>query len=268
MAADEDTIVSCTNAECLLRLRAAPIDLAAFRNLYPGHLGIALEVRPYGGHVLRHGNSDHDRQYGEDPPGASGDKGGYVRELKHDLLYMAYFGDRERGPSEEMGGAGVFEAMTVGAILALKFDLWFFYGVPITSDPEAAMISDEKLRTITLETFEGPIYFDLWAIGDNPVEPIYLRVILLVGAAVKGLGVALQKIAEGYAAYVEVLDDVEVSTKRRAKLRKRARRRFAEAMEWLEPSSSAACRRRSRRTSRRSASRRSSTTAPRSTSRR
>lgn len=320
MASDEDIIVSCTNADCLLRLRTTPVDLATFMDLYPGRsipthvealathaavpcpacesegrdgtlvyiddylrrsppnkeslipalreaglrgadtvwkkveqvgtafeealpdelrggapLGIALEVRPYGGYVLRHGNSDHERQYGDEPPGASGPKGGYVRELKHDLLYMAYFGDRERGPSEELGGAGVFEAMTVGAILALKLDLWFFYGVPITSDLEASTISDEQLRSITLETFEGPIYFDLWAIGDNPVEPIYLRVILPVGAAVKGLGVALQKIAEGYGAYVEVLDEVNVSAKRRVALRKRTRRRLNEAMEWLEP---------------------------------
>ena len=130
-----------------------------------------------------------------------------------------------------MGGAGVFEAMTVGAILALKFDLWFFYGVPITSDLEAATIDDDRFKTITLETFDGPIYFDMEAIGDNPVQPIYSKVILPVAMAVKGLGAAHQKIEDGHSAYVEAFDGGKVSAKRRATLRKRARRRLAEGRQ-------------------------------------
>ena len=36
MASDEDIIVSCTNADCLLRLRTTPVDLAPVMDLYPG----------------------------------------------------------------------------------------------------------------------------------------------------------------------------------------------------------------------------------------
>lgn len=38
MASDADIIVSCTNADCPLRLRATPVDLAWLRDLYPGHV--------------------------------------------------------------------------------------------------------------------------------------------------------------------------------------------------------------------------------------
>lgn len=146
--------------------------------------------RPYGGFVLRHGNDDQRPQYGDAPAGIPVESPGYVRELKHDLLFMAYYGDRERQAAEDMGGPERFEAMTVGAILALKLDLALFYGVPTTADPAAAAIDDARFDGLELATFDGPIYFDPAAIGDHPIEPIFREVIQPIAAALGEVGTA------------------------------------------------------------------------------
>lgn len=203
--------------------------------------GVVLEVRPYGGFMLRHGNNDDEPQYGDGAPGVPTTKPRYIRELKHDLLYIAYYGDRERIGHESMGGAAAFEAMTVGAILALKFDLSFFYGVPTTTDLAAATLSDEQYRGITLETFSGPIYFDKAAIGDNPVQRIYDAVIRPIvstfGTFEKGhygIGVADQHLKRALDAYDRSLAS-DLTTNQRNKLREVSQNAFKAGSKHMRP---------------------------------
>ncbi|MCY0989236.1 hypothetical protein OV203_19010 [Nannocystis sp. ILAH1] len=151
-----------------------------------------LNVRPYDGHLLRPGNSDLTRQYGDAEPGVVA-RSMHVRQLKRDLLYLAYYGNRERNVGAEHGGVHVFEATLVGAILALKFDISFFYGVPTTTDLSQTMVSDAELRETTLETFAKPIYFDP-KLPDNPIRAI-------AEALVYPLAERLRALAAAHAAY-------------------------------------------------------------------
>lgn len=165
----------------------------------PGKLkiptGVRREVRPYGGYMLRPGNNDEGPQYDRLPAGqpALPTKPRYIRELKHDLLYLAYYGNRERKAAKGLGGVSAFEAMTIGAVLALKFDLWFFYGVPITTDLAQATVGDAELRGVTLETFSKPIYFEPNML-DNPIKPIAEALIYPLGATLMAFFVAHEKI--------------------------------------------------------------------------
>lgn len=133
-------------------------------------VAMRLDVRPYGGHVLRFGNSDLTGQYDQSPADAKLARG-HIRQLKHDLLFLAYYGTRERVVAKDLGGVPIFEATLVGALLALKFDLSFFYGVPTTTDLSQTTVSDDELRGTTLESFSKPIYFDP-NLPDNPIKAI------------------------------------------------------------------------------------------------
>lgn len=166
----------------------------------PGKLkiptGVRLELRPYGGYLLRPGNNDEGPQYDRLPTGqpALPMKPRYIRELKHDLVYLAYYGARERKTAKGLGGVSIFEAMTIGAVLALKFDLWLFYGVPTTTDLAQTTVSDSELRNLTLETFSKPIYFEPHML-DHPVKPIAEALIYPLGTALMSFLVAHEKIA-------------------------------------------------------------------------
>jgi hypothetical protein len=186
--------------------------------------GVRLELRPYGGYLLRFGNNDESPQYDRLPTGqpAFPKKPRYIRELKHDLIYLAYYGSRERKTAKGLGGVSVFEAMTIGAVLALKFDLSFFYGVPTTTDIGQATVSDSELRSVTLETFSKPIYFEPRML-DNPIKPIAEALIYPLGTTLMAFFVAHERIGE-------VLDLVrqsrapELSLKKAAPLREKARK--------------------------------------------
>lgn len=198
--------------------------------------GIVLEVRPYGGFMLRHGNNDDEPQYGDEPAGIPSSKPRYIRELKHDLLSMAYYGDRERLGHKGMGGSGVFEAMTVGAILALKFDLSFFYGVPTTNRIEDSILTDEQFRRVTLETFSGPIYFDTATIGDNPIEPIdrdVIRPLVEALGPVAKYPKAHQRLGEALDAYERSLAP-DLKTKQRGALRNAAKEALNSATKLMK----------------------------------
>ena len=168
--------------------------------------GYRQEIRPYGGYVLQYGNSDTASQYGEPNAQQTGPakNGKYVRELKHDLLYLAYYGNRERSFDGDLGGAGAFTTMTVGAILALKFDLSLFYGVPVTTDIRQSAVSDDELRTLRLDTFAKPIFFDR-TLQANPLKPI-------VKGLVYPLARAMSSLPKAHAMTGAALEQYELAT--------------------------------------------------------
>lgn len=178
-----------------------------------------LSVRPYDGYLLRPGNSDVTRQYGDSEPGVD-TKSMHVRQLKRDLLYLAYYGNRERHIAAKYGGVHVFEASLVGAILAFKFDISFFYGVPTTTDLSQTMVSDEELRRTTLDSFSGPIYFDP-KLPDNPIRPIAQQLIYPLADRLRALAAAGPSYDQGLALY-EQSKAAELTAKKAAALRDKA----------------------------------------------
>jgi hypothetical protein len=178
-----------------------------------------LSVRPYDGHLLRPGNSDVERQYGDSEPGVD-TKSMHVRQLKRDLLYLAYYGNRERNIAGKYGGAHVFEASLVGAILAFKFDISFFYGVPTTTDLAQSMVSDEELRRTTLESLSKPIYFDP-KLPDNPIKPIAQRLIYPLADRLRALAAARSSYDKGIALH-EQSKSAELTARKAAALREKA----------------------------------------------
>lgn len=195
--------------------------------------GVRLSVRPYGGHVLRPGNSDDPPQYGERPASdfAATTNPRYIRELKHDLLYLAYYGTRERLVAKDLGGVSAFEATTVGGMLALKFDLWFFYGVPTTTDLAAATVSDTELRGVTLDTFNKPIYFDP-KLPDNPIKPLAERLFYPLGARLQDLSAARPHYQTGLAVYQQAAAP-DLPAKKAKTLRAKALKALRQGMKKL-----------------------------------
>jgi hypothetical protein len=178
-------------------------------------VGVALDVRPYGGFVLGHGDDDAIPQYGGATIEFAKAKPTYIRELKRDLLYLTYFSDRERKLTTS-AGVSRFDAMAVGAILALKFDLMFFYGVPTTGSLEAATFSDDEARGLSFESFDKPIFFNPAAIGENPIKPIYGSV-LAPFRSLGRLGEAHAAIAEALVLHAQLQDGEASARERRAK---------------------------------------------------
>lgn len=189
-----------------------------------------LNVRPYDGHLLRPGNSDLTRQYGDAEPGVVA-RSMHVRQLKRDLLYLAYYGNRERNVGAEHGGVHVFEATLVGAILALKFDLSFFYGVPTTTDLSQAMVSDAELRETTLETFSKPIYFDP-QLPDNPIRPIAEALVYPLAERLRALAAAHASYDRGLALLGQAGAD-GLAAKKAAHLRAQALTALRQGMRQL-----------------------------------
>ncbi|MCY1013611.1 hypothetical protein OV079_50410 [Nannocystis pusilla] len=194
-------------------------------------VGVRLGIRPYGGYVLRPGNNDNQPQYGDSPPLTAKVNPRYIRELKHDLLYLAYYGTRERLASQPLGGVPVFEATTVGAVLALKFDLSFFYGVPTTTDLTQSMVSDDELRATKLETFAKPIYFDP-DLPDNPVKPIAQALIYPLADRIERLQKAHAHYEAGLLAF-EQSKAADLKPKKVAALRGKALAAFKKGMAKL-----------------------------------
>lgn len=189
-----------------------------------------LNVRPYDGHVLRFGNSDVTRQYGDSEPGVA-TKSMHVRQLKRDLLYLAYYGNRERNVARLYGGPHVFEATLVGAILAFKFDISFFYGVPTTTDPSQSTVSDAELRQTTLESFSKPIYFDP-KLPDNPIKPIATTLIYPLADRLSALAPAHASYDSGIALFKQS-KAAELPVKKAAALRAKALKALRKGMGLL-----------------------------------
>lgn len=197
--------------------------------------GYRQEIRPYGGYVLQYGNNDKDSQYGE-PNGqqdAPAKKGKYIRELKHDLLYLAYYGNRERSFDGDLGGVGAFTTMTVGAILALKFDLSLFYGVPVTTDIRQSAVSDDELRTLQLDTFSKPIFFDR-KLPENPLKPIVKGLVYPLARAMLSLSTAHAMVGAALEQY-ELATAPGVKPRTAKKLRAKVAKALKAAANRLQP---------------------------------
>ena len=125
--------------------------------------GVVLRQAPFDGHTLAFGNQDRfiesswveaEPRYGlkqEPPLPHAAAEPTYIRELQKDLILLGYF-SKSRGTPKKSGG--VFDAQTLGAVLALKHDLMKVYGIEV-ADEESPL----GAGPIDAESFRNPIRY-------------------------------------------------------------------------------------------------------------
>ncbi|MFO7562987.1 MAG: hypothetical protein R6X02_10125 [Enhygromyxa sp.] len=141
--------------------------------------GVVLERVPYGGHALEFGDDDASKTYGgvEHPD----DRGGYIAELKHDLLLLGYYCPL-RFRTIERAARGGFHIHLLGAVLAFKYDLIHEYRVPAEAQPSPPALADDAEPSVANV---GPIQYDRSL--SSPYQPEFAEFYLkMVGQRERG----------------------------------------------------------------------------------